>query len=451
MSSKYKPFWNESYKILSDKLWIPQAVEYSNCMKNTFFSIQSYRNEYYSINKIPSYNLDKNRIRSTKVKIYPNKKQQSTLNQWFGTCRYVHNRTIANIKSGEDEQINFIKLRNKYVTEKNNTICNQWEFETPAKIRAGVIKSIETNYKSAFTNLKKNNIKKFNMGFKRKRNLNQSISISKSAISMYSDKKTKKNPNPIPSRHFKIYSRFLGKKIRCSNDKKVIRYLKSNGVEHDCTLTHDGLFYYLHFRFDKQPIYPSTDESCGLDPGGRNFQNVFSNGEIIRIDHKKELIKKMRDRMDLLRSLKSKGELSNSKFIVLYKRAQRKLNNCIDDMQYKLIKLLLKSFTNIYIGDLKIKQVTSQLSNKNANRDLYMLKHYTFKQRILNGSSSHHNVQIVNESYTTKTCTLCGTMNHDVGSNKVFKCIDETCGNVIDRDVNGARNILLKNLIQPSV
>jgi transposase len=418
-------------------------------MKNTLFSIQSYKNEHYAINKTPSYNLDKNRIRSTKVKIYPNKKQQSILKQWFGTCRYVHNRTIANIKSGVDTQINFIKLRNKYVTEKNNTICNQWEFETPKDVRAGVMKSIETNYKSAFTNLRKKNIKKFEMGFKKKRNLNQSILISKSAISMYSDRKTKKNPNPKKERHFKIYSRFLGKKIRCSNDKKVIRYLKSNGVEHDCTLTYDGLFYYLHFSFDKQPIYPMLNESCGLDPGGRNFQTVFSNAEIIRIQHKKVLIKKLQDRMDLLRSWKAKGELSNSKFIVHFKRAQRKLNNCIDDMQYKLIKLLLKSYTNIYIGELNIKQVTSQLSNKKANRDLYMLKHYTFKQRILNGSSSYHNVQFVNESYTTKTCTLCGTLNHDIGSNKVFKCMDETCSNVIDRDLNGARNILLKYSIDP--
>jgi len=182
---------------------------------------------------------------------------------------------------------------------------------------------------------------------------------------------------------------------------------------------------------------------------GRNFQTVFSNAEIIRIQHKKVLIKKLQDRMDLLRSWKAKGELSNSKFIVHFKRAQRKLNNCIDDMQYKLIKLLLKSYTNIYIGELNIKQVTSQLSNKKANRDLYMLKHYTFKQRILTGSSSYHNVQFVNESYTTKTCTLCGTLNHDIGSNKVFKCMDETCSNVIDRDLNGARNILLKYSIDP--
>jgi hypothetical protein len=44
----YKPFWNESYKILSDNLWIPKRIEYSNCMKNTLFSIQSYKNEHYA-------------------------------------------------------------------------------------------------------------------------------------------------------------------------------------------------------------------------------------------------------------------------------------------------------------------------------------------------------------------------------------------------------------------
>jgi putative transposase len=52
-------------------------------------------------------------------------------------------------------------------------------------------------------------------------------------------------------------------------------------------------------------------------------------------------------------------------------------------------------------------------------------------------------VVIVDESYTSKTCTRCGWVHQKLGGNKVFKC--QRCALVINRDYNGARNVLLKN------
>ena len=52
----------------------------------------------------------------------------------------------------------------------------------------------------------------------------------------------------------------------------------------------------------------------------------------------------------------------------------------------------------------------------------------------------------VDEAYTTRTCGLCGTLNDTVGNAKTFRCVDPQCGVDIDRDVNGARNILLREL-----
>ncbi|MDH6100459.1 zinc ribbon domain-containing protein [Anabaenopsis sp. FSS-46] len=49
-----------------------------------------------------------------------------------------------------------------------------------------------------------------------------------------------------------------------------------------------------------------------------------------------------------------------------------------------------------------------------------------------------------NESYTSKTCGNCGHVHYKLGGNKVFKC--PHCGIQICRDVNGARNILLRAL-----
>ena len=48
---------------------------------------------------------------------------------------------------------------------------------------------------------------------------------------------------------------------------------------------------------------------------------------------------------------------------------------------------------------------------------------------------------------TSKTCSCCGKLNYNLGSSEVFVC--KECEMRIDRDVNGARNILIKNIKNP--
>ena len=50
---------------------------------------------------------------------------------------------------------------------------------------------------------------------------------------------------------------------------------------------------------------------------------------------------------------------------------------------------------------------------------------------------------IVDESYTSKTCGCCGELN-EVGLSRVYNC--KFCKTIIDRDINGGRNILIKNM-----
>ncbi|MFK0729908.1 MAG: zinc ribbon domain-containing protein [Gloeotrichia echinulata IR180] len=46
--------------------------------------------------------------------------------------------------------------------------------------------------------------------------------------------------------------------------------------------------------------------------------------------------------------------------------------------------------------------------------------------------------------FASKTCGNCGHINYKLGGKKVFKC--PHCGSQMNRDVNGARNILLRAL-----
>jgi putative transposase len=79
---------------------------------------------------------------------------------------------------------------------------------------------------------------------------------------------------------------------------------------------------------------------------------------------------------------------------------------------------------------------------KVTNFNLLNLQHYRFKER-LRFKCVEYSSKLVDctEEYTSKTCTRCGTLN-EVGSSEVYRC--SKCNLTIDRDVNGARNIYLK-------
>ena len=38
-------------------------------------------------------------------------------------------------------------------------------------------------------------------------------------------------------------------------------------------------------------------------------------------------------------------------------------------------------------------------------------------------------------------CSKCGNIKHDLGINKIYECLK--CNTVLDRDINGARNIYI--------
>ena len=72
--------------------------------------------------------------------------------------------------------------------------------------------------------------------------------------------------------------------------------------------------------------------------------------------------------------------------------------------------------------------------------------HYRFRQRLIHKIREYPwcKLVIVDEQYTSKTCGNCGKIHWKLGSNKTFNC--PYCKKEMDRDINAARNILLRFL-----
>jgi transposase len=85
------------------------------------------------------------------------------------------------------------------------------------------------------------------------------------------------------------------------------------------------------------------------------------------------------------------------------------------------------------------------LKEKAFKPDTNGLKFFQFKQRLEYKAKQRNKLLIlVQEQYTTKTCSNCGVLN-EVGIRKTYTCTK--CNVKYGRDLNAAKNILIKGLI----
>ena len=123
-----------------------------------------------------------------------------------------------------------------------------------------------------------------------------------------------------------------------------------------------------------------------------------------------------------------------------------KKDDLIADLHNRLAYELVSKYDIIFLPSFE----TQKMSKKNKRsirrvtvRQMLDLNHYKFKEKIRWYAKKYgkHLVDC-NESYTSKTYSWNGFIDDKVGGKKII-----SDGNVIvDRDINGARGILLKQL-----
>lgn len=110
--------------------------------------------------------------------------------------------------------------------------------------------------------------------------------------------------------------------------------------------------YFVHI-----PIEVKVNENnrfvnvCGIDPGIRTFATVHSNNIstsnvlITEYKHKAELLKKLNEKLDLLKASKL---IRKKQFVKIEKRK----SNLVDKLHWDVINDILKSNHVVYYGDI---------------------------------------------------------------------------------------------------
>ena len=310
------------------------------------------------------------------------------------------------------------------------------EYKTPIHCLDYAVKLACSSYKSALTNLKNKNIKHFTLRYIKKTKSSFIIDIEKTAI--------KQNT---------IYPSFLGDELK---NRENIKY--TNTFDSKIHYNVDNKQFTLLVPIEKEKDILNNNDWICIDPGIRTFLNCKTNKGYIEIG--KNLSYKLKKKIKLLDkqnkinketlSNKLKEKINNINSYIKEKqcRIRKKIKNWIDDTHWKIIDYLTSSYKNIVIGKWSTKSIIKKddsVLTKLTKRVAQNLSFNKFLQRLQYKCKIRENsLRIQDEWYTSKTCSICGWKNEHLGGSKIFNC--NQCKINMNRDYNGARNIMLKSL-----
>jgi putative transposase len=205
---------------------------------------------------------------------------------------------------------------------------------------------------------------------------------------------------------------------------------------------------FLCFTYSKESLdIKQSNEVFGIDLGLKSLYTNSDGHSVNRFSVK--LVKKYRKRIEVLNRSLSKKTKGSNRFNKVKKnlnKTYKRLSSSNNDyLHKKSIELVKKSNDILVVGDIQIQKIIDK-SNKGLIKSFYSSSLGKFKEMVkykcqLNGRQ----VYFINEAYTSKTCSCCGNIKHNLCLNdRVYSC--NNCQNNIDRDHNAAINIKLLGL-----
>ena len=482
------PFWTQESKEISERLWLPTETE---CVESTLISSRaSSKNtpkgkSWFSIKKrlpqkknlsqtfspsslsfpedstdsavIPSKEKLKSiPLKTLKIRIFPNQQKRETFQLMFDQYRWYYNAILQithdyHFQNGnydkkkyslyslrdllrkheyhEEETDHVIFREFVYNEERNEFPFPDWWDSIHNRIPRGAVAKFTSSLNSALSNKKNKNCKDFEMKFMSRKCPTEYLHFEdKSFPSFIKEVESRYWFTTRDRRRVHIpYSQIGSQKgLEVIHEKETGRYFLHVPVERDWFPEEDR-------RHEKQATYYSKgNRVIALDPGVRKFLVGYDpKGKCYII-----------------------GEGAQKKLILLLKRVDKieksylmwqKIKNLISELHWKVSSFLVENYDTILLPDFRVKQMVKKgrTLGKMTRRLLNMFSFYKFKEKLQYKCDTYgKKLLIVDESYTSCTCGVCGEINK-MGGKEIYLC--QSCGLEIDRDVTGARNILIKN------
>lgn len=379
-------------------------------------------------------------IKSVKVMLIPNNKQQSKMFQYVGASRFAYNWALAKQQENYKDGGKFISdgdLRKEFTQFKKQEEYS-WLNSISNNVTKQAIKDACDSYKRFFKGYSK---------FPRFK------SKKRSKASFYQDNCKIK----FTETHVKLEKLSNSTK---KNKAKLnwVRLAEKNRIPTDCKyinprVTFDGVNFWISVGIEyENNLELPTNEGIGIDLGIKDLA-ICSDKNIYKNINKTSKVKKIeKKRRRLQRQISRKYELNSEG------RSYKKTSN-IKKLEKELLKVNQR-LTNIrhnYLHQTTTKiinrkpifivleslNVVGMMKNKHLAKAIQQQCFYEFYRQI-QYKCLWNNIKFIEADRfypSSKTCSECGSVKKQLKlSEREYIC--EECGCVIDRDYNASVNLM---------
>ena len=371
-------------------------------------------------------------LRAIKIRLYPNKTQEQTLNKVLGCYRFVYNQMLALKQDAYNKDklnLGLCELSKFFHGTLLKDERYAWLKEQNTKVMKQAIRQMLSAYDGFF---------KLGKGFPRFKSKkdNQSALFPCEAIS---------KSNAFETRHISLTKPLKNIKFHCSNlyFERLQRY-KNNIKSATLSKTKSGRFFLsilIEMNEAEFKQFRQTNNKVGIDLGVKDFI-ITSDGEVFK---NKQFLKQSEDKIKKLQrqlSKRVKGSNNRNKIRIKIAKAFEHLTNQRLDYIHNAVNSLLRTYDYIFMENLNVQ---GMLKNHNLAKAIQELGFYTFKNILKNKAMLNEKLVIEVDRWfaSSKTCHKCGYVykNLTLGERE-WTC--PVCGEHLDRDLNAAINILLE-------
>ena len=371
-------------------------------------------------------------LRAIKIRLYPNKTQEQTLNKVLGCYRFVYNQMLAlkqNAYNKNKSNLGLCELSKFF----HGTLLKKSEYSWLKEQNTKVMKQAIRQMLSAYDGF-------FKLGkgfpkFKSKHDNNSALfpceAISKS--------------NTFETRHISLTKSLKNIKFHCSNlyFERLQKY-KDNIKSATLSKTKSGKFYLsvlILMNEEEFKQFRHTNNKVGIDLGVKDFI-ITSDGEVFENKHffkKSEAkIKKLQRQL----SKKAKGSNNRDKIRIKIAKEFEHLTNQRMHYIHNAVNSLLKTYDYIFMENLNVQ---GMLKNHKLAKSIQELGFYAFKNTLKNKAMMNAKFVIEVDRWfaSSKTCHKCGYVYKGLTlGEREWSC--PICGEHNDRDLNAAMNILIE-------
>ena len=364
-------------------------------------------------------------LKTYKYRLYPTRKQTEKLEWTLETCRVLYNSCLVDRNRHYKETckgLSRIDQQKILVQDKKNITCLK---DIHSQVLQDVLFRVEKAYKAFFRRVKEKSKTGGKAGYPRFKQTGRYDSIT------------------YTQSGFEIIDSKL--KLSKIGHIKLKLHRSINGIIKTCNIKKEIDKWYACFSVEYKPaIKPIPDKQIGIDMGIKSFA-VLSNGKVI--DNPKYLVKSEERLIKKQKRLsnKIKGSNNRKKAKVSVARLHKKVSNQRKDFQHKLSREIIGNYGYIAVEDLQIKNMVKNHNLAKSISDAgwgQFLSFLTYK-----AEEAGCYVEKVNPRYTSKMCSHCGNIYHDM-TLSVRKWTCPVCNTAHDRDRNASINILNKIIRQ---